>query len=145
MSQRSRYGAVIIGAVLLSLGGIAIGAWVTKPADGGRGGAIAVALAFLILFVRRDYGGRVYNAILKDFPDLKEQIASLREGKAPAPVVEGDAVKLNRRLIAIVSSLNTEADGQKRQNRALAWASCVGTVAWGFGDIAAAWLRHLRC
>jgi hypothetical protein len=141
MSQEFRYNSVVVASIALSLGGVAVGAWVTKPDDGGRGGAIAVALAFLILFVRRNYGARVYDALTKDIPSLRDQIISLRQGKEPLAKDMGDTGELRRQLIAMVSRLDIEADGQNRQNRALAWASCIGTIAWGFGDIFA---RHLQ-
>jgi len=142
MSQQSRYGIVIAASILLSLGGIAVAAWWTTPEDGGRGGALAVALAFLVLFVRRNYGARVYDALTKDIPKLKEQIANLRQGKEPISEKE-DPHEMSRQLIAVVSRLDTEADGQNRQNYALAWASCIGTLAWGFGDIAARYLHSI--
>jgi len=135
---------VVAGAAVLSLGGIAVGAWITKPSDGGRGGAIAVALAFLILFIRRDYGARLYQAIVTDIPGIKDQITNLRQGREVVPTAATDAATLHRQFVAIVSRLDTEADGQNRQNGALAWASCIGTIAWGFGDIVACWLQRFR-
>ena len=75
MSQRLRYGLVVLASILLSVGGILIGAFVTQPADGGRGGAIAVALAFFVLFVRRDYGARVYAAITRKSRRSKKRSA----------------------------------------------------------------------
>jgi hypothetical protein len=141
MSQRSRYGLVVLASILLSVGGILTGAFVTRPADGGRGGAIAVALAFFVLFVRRDYGARVYAALTKEIPAIKEEVSLLRQSK-PAPAASApDIGQVKRQVTAIVSRLDTEADGQKIQNRALAWASCIGTIAWGFGDVLASWLK----
>jgi hypothetical protein len=133
----------VLSAVLLSLGGILIGAFVTEPADGGRGGAIAVALAFLVLFVRRGYGARVYEAIARDLPAMREEVSKLRQGTAPATANAEDLAQVKRQVTAIVSRIDTEADGQKIQNRALAWASCIGTIAWGFGDMLAKWLSKV--
>jgi hypothetical protein len=130
-------------SVFLSLGGILIGAFVTEPADGGRGGAIAVALAFLVLFVRRGYGARVYEAIARDLPAMREEVSKLRQGTAPATANAEDLAQVKRQVTAIVSRIDTEADGQKIQNRALAWASCIGTIAWGFGDMLAKWLSKV--
>ncbi|HEV2962129.1 MAG TPA: hypothetical protein VG649_09920 [Candidatus Angelobacter sp.] len=141
MSQRTRYGLVVLIAVVLSVAGVLIGAFVTDPADGGRGGAVAVALAFIVLFVRRDYGSRVYDALTKDIPALRQQIRNLREGKADVPKDGENLAEIKKQVTAIVSRLDTESDGQKDQNRALAWASCIGTIAWGFGDLAAKLLK----
>lgn len=143
MSQRWRYRIVVLGAIVLSLGGILIGAFVTEPADGGRGGAVAVALAFLVLFVRRGYGARVYEAIAKDLPAMREEVRKLRQGTAPTAANAEDLAQVKRQVTAIVSRIDTEADGQKIQNRALAWASCIGTIAWGFGDMLAKWLSRV--
>lgn len=143
MSQRWRYRIVVLSAILLSLGGILIGAFVTEPADGGRGGAVAVALAFLVLFVRRGYGARVYEAIAKDLPALREEVSKLRQGAAPVAANAEDLAQVRRQVTAIVSRIDTEADGQQIQNRALAWASCIGTIAWGFGDVLAKWLSRV--
>lgn len=142
MSQQVRYGAIILASIILSLGGIAIGAWWAKPEDGGRGGAVAVAMAFFILFVRRNYGARVYDALTKDIPKLREQIASSRQGKKLEPET-GDVDEIRGQLTTLVSRLDTESDGQNRQNRALAWASCIGTLAWGFGDLLARYFQHI--
>ena len=142
MSQRTRYGVVVLAAIVFSLTGIYVGAFVTDPSDGGPGGALAVALAFLVLFVRKDYGSRVYDALTKDIPALRQQISNLREGKTVTPK-EADLGQIKTQVTAVVNRLDTESDGQKIQNRALAWASCIGTIAWGFGDIAAKWLRCL--
>src|SRR5207237_343631 len=98
---------------------------------------------FLVLFVRRDYGSRVYAAITKDVPALRDEINALRQGQAQAAPAAEDVAGIKRQVAAVVSRLDTESDGQKIQNRALAWASCIGTVAWGFGDVAAAWLKAL--
>src|SRR5437870_4005109 len=122
MSQQTRYALVVWGAVALSAAGVVIGAFVTQPTDGGRGGAIAVALAFLVLFVRRDYGSRVYAAITKDVPALRDEINALRQGHAQAAPAAEDVAGIKRQVAAVVSRLDTESDGQKIQNRALAWA-----------------------
>jgi hypothetical protein len=83
----------------------------------------------------------VYDALTNDIPKLRQQISNLREGKADVSKEGENLAEIKRQVTAIVSRLNTESDGQKHQNRALAWASCIGTIAWGFGDLAAKWLK----
>lgn len=143
VSQQGLYRLVVLVSIVLSVGGIVIAACLTEPSDGGRGGAIAVAVAFFVLFVRRPYGARVYQALTKDLPKLREEIKNLREGKDRASTSVPDKLDdLKRQVTSIVSRLDVEADGQRNQNIALAWASCIGTLAWGFGDMIAKWLSR---
>lgn len=141
LSQKKRYVIFVIAAIALSAAGIVIAAFNSSPADGGRGGALAVAFSFLVLFVRRNYGARVYQAIIEDIPKLREQINALRENKQLESAHDDGLNELKRQITAIVSRLDTEASGQSVQNIALAVASVVGTIAWGFGDWIAQWIN----
>jgi hypothetical protein len=143
MSQSARYGWVVVVSIVLSAGGILLAAY-GDPADGGRGGAVAVAFAFFVLFIHRDYGARVYKALTLELPSLKAQIASLRAGGDPSAANSEGVDALKRQVTAIVARLETEAKGQKGQNVALAVASVIGTLAWGFGDVIAKWLKTVR-
>ncbi len=140
ISQVTRYTLVVVVSTLLSAGGIAIAVYRGDPSSGGRGGAIAVAVAFFVLFIRRDYGARVYAAITKDIPKLRAQIASLSKGSEPAAANRDGVLETERQITGIVARLATEAKGQKAQNIALALASIIGTLSWGFGDLVAQYL-----
>jgi hypothetical protein len=135
--QNTRYVLVVITSIVLSVGGILIAAHRRDPSRGGQGGAVAVAFSFFVLFIRRDYGTRVYTAITKDLPNLRAQIKNLRDGNDPAAANSDGVAEVKRQITAIVARLETEAKGQKRQNIALALATVIGTIAWGFGDLGA--------
>ena len=143
MSQNARYGLVVSVSIVLSAGGILLAAH-GDPSDGGRGGALAVALAFFVLFIRRNYGARVYEALTVELPSLKGQIAKLRAGGDPSAANSEGVDALKRQVTAIVARLETEAKGQRGQNIVLAAASIIGTLAWGFGDVIAKWLKAVR-
>jgi hypothetical protein len=116
---------VVIAA--LSLGISMVGVfWAVHrncPAQGGRGGAIATVVAFAILFLRPDYGLRIYE-------ERKSRISP------NLPQIE----QLNLELKALIAGLRINSSGQAHQNRALVIASIIGTIFWGFGDVFATWL-----
>ncbi len=118
-----RYISVAILSAALSVGGVIWAAHTRCPANGGRGGAVATALAFVVLFLRPDYG-------LWLFKQRREKM------KPNLPEVE----RVGSELTALVESLEINSKGQKNQNIALAVASGIGTIFWGFGDIFAKWL-----
>lgn len=123
LSQRTKYLLTIAIASTPSLAGIAYGAY-ANPTDGARGGAITVALSFLILFLRKNHGHstqETLNAI--NLPN------------------ETPMDKIERKIDAISARLNVNDDGQGNQNKALAWISCIGTFTWGFGDLISGWLK----
>jgi hypothetical protein len=137
ISQTTRYVLVVLASGVLSGVGIAIAVYRGDPSDGGRGGAIAVAFAFFVLFIRRDYGARVYAAVTRDIPNLRAQIDSLKDGSDPAILNNDGVPEIKRQITGIVARLETEAKGQRSQNIALALASIIGTISWGFGDLMA--------
>lgn len=98
-----------------SLGVIVWAAATNHYADGGRGGALAVALAFFTLFTDRGTAARVFN----------------RETKTTEQNVDN-----------IRTTLAVFFDWQGTERIALTISSVVGTLAWGFGDVAAAMLQH---
>jgi len=133
MSQSQLYNCGIGLSILLSVGGIWYGAFVSKDcADGERGGALGVASAFLIFFFRRNFGERVYRSILEMNPALAEKIQKLA---ARIPITTFSNEELTQLLIGILGRINVESDEQRNQNRALFWASVIATLAWGFGDL----------
>lgn len=123
LSQKCRYWLVIGISTLLSIGGIV--ASVIFKIDGGLGGALAVAFSFYVLFLRMNFGHRT-------FATLEERAKTRGE-----ETLESLTGKLN----ALIARINVEEDGQSVQNQALALASCIGTLAWGFGNIIASWWK----
>jgi hypothetical protein len=116
--QHWRFILVAGASFILSAVGIAIGVYEKCPADGERGGALATAIAFAALFVRPDYGLRIYEE---------------RKRKIPADLPKNEQLVLE--VDAIAQALKLNSKGQKYQNYAIAAASLIGTIIWGFGDL----------
>jgi hypothetical protein len=117
VSERLKYFILSGSAIAVSLLWILGAAMLDRPSDGGRGGAIGVALSFYILFANNNLAARGYN----------------RLGNA--------AVK--KQIEMIESRFDVADKATKRQNHFLIWSSVIGTIAWGFGDLAATMLRLL--
>lgn len=140
MSTRSRFQVVLALAVLLSLGGVLVATFATQNSgDGGRGGAIAVALSFLILFVSRDVGSRAYTIFTEEAAELAKHVEKLR-GSAAVPDENKPVIPDGVLIGALSAKADIEATILKVQNGYLAFASVIGTLAWGFGDVAARYL-----
>jgi hypothetical protein len=122
VSQPWRYVIIICMSLIISCAGVLWASYTGKAQDGGRGGAIATVIAFAILFLRPDYGMRIYE-------ERKARI------KPDLPQLE----KLDQEVKALVTGLRINSIGQAHQNRALVIASIIGTLFVGFGD----WLAQL--
>jgi hypothetical protein len=106
-------------AVFLSFGGIIYAAVTGQVYDGGLGGALAVALTFLVFFADRGTAAAALQARLPgEFPGGSE------------------AADLARLRNAIASML----DWQRKERFHLMISRVLGTLAWGFGDKLAPWL-----
>lgn len=104
----------------MSFSGIAIAVLAQHPEKGGSGGAVAVAIAFAVLFIRNDVGARAQRLINEK------------------PIEGGDEIeRLKSRINAIERRLDYDAAAQPGQNRAITIASVIGTLGWAFGDWAA--------
>lgn len=105
----------------LSGGGIVLAALLGHPNEGGRGGALAVALTFAILFLGRSTAERIMenNPFKNGNDDAEKKIGHL-----------------SKALSALVG-------WQRKEKVYLAWASVVSTLAWGFGDLPAGWIADL--
>jgi hypothetical protein len=117
--------------------GIIVAIFVTKdPTDGGRGGAIATAAALYYLFLNKSYGRRLFEARTKIIPELIQSFE--RMGKiTPSPESQKEIAET---LSADLSNMFArEAGQQDLQNKFLAWATAIGTVVWGWGDIVTGW------
>ena len=131
------YGGVGLSLVL-SASGILWAVFVSKKcADGQRGGAIATAAAFFILFLRRKYGDAVFQTIFKVKRNAALTAKKKIQRRGILPVFTND--ELSWLIIGTLERSNVEADEQWLQNLVLFAASAIGTFAWGFGDVVASW------
>ena len=150
MSENTQFWIVFGVSILSSLGGVFVAAFITgNAADGGRGGAIGTALALTFMFITRDYGAKLYIAVTRRLPDLEARIKRLERkepGQPSAPQrTEITLVDLQNQLNALAAAIVIDAKGQKTQNAFLALATFIGTMVWGFGDLAAqALMRHCQ-
>jgi hypothetical protein len=130
VSQAAVYNSVVIFSVLLAAGWFLYALHSHSKDDAGRGGAVAIMISFVLLFLRRNLGERVYETILKSNPSLAEKISDLDNGVF-VPFTSEESTWL---FHGILGRINTEADEQKNQNFALFLSSVFGTFVWGFGD-----------
>jgi hypothetical protein len=126
--QETRLGLWMGASLIASVGGIALAWWFDASCHGGRGGAVAVAIAFGAYFTSRPVPEDLIEAL-----DVK--------GKA-----RFDDKSLECRVGRLRSALAIMLDRQRLEAFYLAVASITGTMVWGFGDwIAAAWLGADPC
>jgi hypothetical protein len=150
MQEKNQYTAVAVISGLFSLVSVPFAVFVTRCAnDGGRGGAIGVAIALLFLFITRDYGTKLYNKLVHDLPELKVRLERGAQTD-PAPQnatsvpVDQRVAQLEREVAALVRQINIDAEGQREQNFHLAWVTAFGTLVWGFGDLLAKlWIQYI--
>lgn len=121
---------ILVACVVLSLGGIYVAVHVTKcDADAGRGGAIADALALGVMFLNRSYSSRLFRLI---------QRFGLTPKLPPAPIDTAIVRQIvQEEICSVLKLLEADARNQKTQNWLLAISTCIGTLAWGFGDMVA--------
>lgn len=143
LSEPGFFRVLWITAIVLSVGGVLVAAFCTKDAaDGGRGGALADALALAALFGTRNYAADTYEALTTGAEQLKSRIWRLKAiGTPPESAPEASELKkIGARISAFETRLKLDAQGAYAQNFALAIATAVGTIFWGFGDIFARWV-----
>lgn len=109
--------AVTVAAILLSIGGVAYAALWGSAADGGRGGALAVALTFFMLFAGRGTAAAALDAEL------------------PAAATAQET--LEQELARVRASLSALIDWSAQEKCHLTISSVFGTLVWGFGDLLA--------
>ncbi len=135
--HRQLYWAILLLVIVLSAGGIFVAGFITKdPLDGTRGGALAVGLSLVVLFLRPNYGQRVYKILTIEAVRTKVIIESLKVNPHPASSAPSEKDKID----ALVAGAKADTDEQQLQNIFLALSSGIGTLVWGFGDLPATWL-----
>jgi len=148
MTAGARLWCVVATASVLSIAGILYAAlWSKDASDGGRGGAIAVAVSFAVLFLTRSLGQRVYQALTQELPALRKLIDSFAPAsasKSEVEVLREDLKAVGDRFSALEQRLESDDKATQTQNRFLAAASVIGTLVWGFGDVVAGWIIALR-
>lgn len=102
--------------------GIAYAVLLGVASDGGRGGAIAVALAFAALFTST--------------PAVQELIEAPDNLGNPA----FDELPPAKQIARLRTAIAEIQDRQLRENRFLVFTSVVGTLVWAFGDVFASWI-----
>lgn len=95
--------------------------------DGGRGGAVAVAIAFAALFTGR--------------PLPQAYIEARDDSGKP----KFDTLPADDRIGRLRSALAVLLDRQRQESFYLALASVSGTLIWGFGDMIAGQLGAAPC
>lgn len=137
MSEKTFFRLILTLAILFSVGGVWLSSFILEdPRDGGRGGALAVALALVSLFTTRNYAMDVYESLTATLPNIRTRIIQLTKTESKTlPHATSD-----QKLDAFKIRLRLEAEGQKNQNVCLAISTGIGTIFWGFGDIFASWL-----
>ena len=125
---------ILFLSLILSVGGMIL--FHDQPTNAGRGGAIAVAVSFFVMFV--NYGSRHRTiAILVDEASTMKTLLAKFEGKKASETdrIEALEARVNGLSKALVLSRNIDTTSSKSQNLMLAISSIVGTLAWGFADL----------
>jgi hypothetical protein len=137
MSEKCFFRLIMVAAMFCSIAGVGIAWKIGNANHGGRGGAIATAIALLALFGTRSYSQDVYDALTKQSAKITTKIFKLTKGTlSTTPKLASADDKLN----ALEARFKLESEGQSNQNFCLAVATGFGTIFWGFGDMFTAWL-----
>ena len=137
--EAHRHIIIIIFAIVISFGWVFVAAlWYHSPADGGRGGAIAVALSLGSLFLNRPYGEEIFRLMTTERESFIQRVRLLKENKEKN--YEGDLDHTEMIISALATRFNIEVYGQEKQNLFMAISAAIGTIVWGFGDVFSGWL-----
>lgn len=143
MTERGRYISLAAGAILISVAGVLVASFVTEdPDDGGRGGALTVAVSFLVFFISRDLGKRVVPWLGERGRTLRDILQGDKEKTVHAGEFPPDdpIAALQKRIDCLEAVANIRVAQGRDQSYALAFTSVFGTVFWGFGDTFSRWL-----
>lgn len=120
-TQKQRLVGVLVASIVVCATGVVYATWCGTASDGGRGGAIAVAISFAALFAARDTS------------------ADILEMKSASGRIEFELLTAEQRIGLLKSAIASLIDAQRLEKRFLTWSSVIGTLTWGFGDVVAAW------
>lgn len=113
---------LVLGAcIAASAAGIVYAVFWGVSADGGRGGAVAVAIAFAALFAERG-----------------TSIAAFEQKDAVGRYLLQTGTD-RQKVGVLAAGIAAMIDGARLERNFLTVSSVIGTLAWGFGDILAAW------
>jgi hypothetical protein len=118
-----RFFVTMIAVMGMAVAGIAYAACWGDPADGGWGGALGCALAFIISFTGKPAAP-----------------SPLVEAK-PEPINLGDALIEVAHLKAEMEAQAACMDAAWREKIYLGVAGIIGALSWKFGAVAAGWLN----
>ncbi|MGE3709463.1 MAG: hypothetical protein AB7G35_07310 [Hyphomicrobiaceae bacterium] len=128
--ENSRHVVILITSLIFSFGGIVAAAQWDSPSDGGRGGAVAVAISLFALFANKPRGKRIFGMLVEE---RKRVLGQRSTPETKTPSLDRLAIMVD----AIITRIDVDTDGQNKQNLYMATAAFIGTIAWGFGDWAA--------
>ena len=114
---------VMVGSIALSVAGVLYAVWWGAADDGGRGGALGVALTFLMLFMGR---GTPQAALEVDIPEV-----SVDAGGAPPASTEAsrDLDRLRIEVARVRNAIASMLDWQGKEKVYLTVSSVVATVS----------------
>jgi hypothetical protein len=126
----------MIIAITLSLIGIVYAGCWGHAADGGRGGALGCAFTFVMSFMSRPSAETVLNHRVGQQGDILAEPAptTLSEGLDQLANLKVQTERLRATFVFMLNSV-------QREKVYLGVAGVISTLAWKFGDIAAAWLN----
>lgn len=117
VQQGYRYLFVAIASVVVSVGGVLVAVYFRNEKLGSIGGVISTALAFCVLFIRKDWGLLMYKR---------------RMGRIPNTLSPTE--KSQYQIDCVVQAFEINSSGVTIQNLALAAATIVGTVFAAYGE-----------
>ena len=122
------YWVVVILSIGISICWVVFSAINHCPDEGGRGGAIGVAISFFALFASRSYGDLFLEHYNGELQKIRNGFANETYG------TESELRSLRTRIDALDGKLKLDKLGQKRQSLFLSVSSIGSTIFWGFGD-----------
>jgi hypothetical protein len=141
LSSGRRLALVVGTSLVLSVGGIIYAVWFGTAADGGRGGGLTVALAFLILFLGRGGAEAALDVVLPAEEEEPSQPDTRTDEQKQIATLTKQQGALEFEVTTLRNALSASLDGSGREKLWLTCASVFGTLVWTFGDVVA---RHLE-
>lgn len=119
--------------IAVSVGGVLYAVFLGVADDGGRGGALAVAVTFAMLFLDRRTSKDYLEMQLPPDPAAKNIPTQDEALKAHLADMATNQIQTRNAFAAML-------DWGDCQKWPLAFSSVIGTVFWGFGDLIAGFL-----